>query len=453
MKNMVKDAILCALEELARRGVPQVSASQLSTVPASPATIRRHLDDLVTAGKVVRSGKARATRYRLVATPVVPGKLGLQVDSYRQSTEVFTMSPQSKSLLVTISQPLAARSPVTYRRSFVDQYVPNASHLLPLNMAESLYREGRMRGQQPAGTYARRVLEQLLIDLSWSSSRLEGNRRSLLDTAELFKRGTDGGDADAVMLLNHKRAIEFLVDAVPEYGLSGPLIRNLHALLMQDLLAEPQALGEIRTKIVNISDTTYIPSQMPSFLEEMLNVIITRAQQIKNPVEAAFFIWLNLAYLQPFEDGNKRTSRLAANIPLMLYNCAPLSFLDVDIHDYAHAMIGVYECLDTSLAADLFEWTYKRSIQKYAVVMESVGSPDPFRLAYRDQLTLAIQVIVQGRQGIEDAFHDSTVPEVDRAKFRALLNEELKALTLHNCARHRLSIKLVDDWIARGRPL
>jgi Fic family protein len=108
------------------------------------------------------------------------------------------------------------------------------------------------------------VLEQLLIDLSWSSSRLEGNRYTLLATEELFRSGSREGDMDAVMLLNHKAAIEFMVDAVPEYGLSSPVIRNFHALLMQDLLDDVHSLGAIRQKVVNISDTTYVPSFPPA---------------------------------------------------------------------------------------------------------------------------------------------------------------------------------------------
>ena len=239
-------------------------------------------------------------------------------------------SAQARAVLDKLNRPLGARQPVTYQRRLVDDYVPNESFLLPRELAETLAQEGRMAGQQPAGTYARKVLEQLLIDLSWSSSRLEGNTYSLLATEELFKSGDPPTDSEGVMLLNHKRAIEFLVDAVPEYGLTDSVIRNLHALLMQDLLADSAGLGAIRTKVVNIADTTYVPSQVPQLLEEMLSQIITKAQLIKNPVEAAFFLWVGIAYLQPFEDGNKRTSRLAANIPLMLYNCAPLAFLDVD---------------------------------------------------------------------------------------------------------------------------
>ncbi|KAG1244050.1 hypothetical protein G6F65_022025 [Rhizopus arrhizus] len=103
-----------------------------------------------------------------------------------------------------------------------------------------------MQGQQPAGTYARRVLEPLLLDLSWSSSRLEGNRYSLLATQELFKRGAAGTDLDAVMLLNHKAAIEFMIDAVPMHGLTSAVIGNLHAILMQHLLPNTRSLGRIR---------------------------------------------------------------------------------------------------------------------------------------------------------------------------------------------------------------
>ena len=112
--------------------------------------------------------------------------------------------------------------------------MPNQTSLLPAALAEELLALGRARGQQPAGTYARKVLEQLLIDLSWQSSRLEGNRKSWLDTKLLFERGhADENDVDALMLLNHKEAIEFIVDAVPEYGISEPVVRNLQSVLIK----------------------------------------------------------------------------------------------------------------------------------------------------------------------------------------------------------------------------
>jgi fido (protein-threonine AMPylation protein) len=348
--------------------------------------------------------------------------------------------------------PLAARTPVGYRREFVDAYRPNESFLLPPALARELADLGRLPEQLPAGTYIRKVFEQLLIDLSWSSSHLEGNRYTLLDTAELFKSGAPATDRDSVMLLNHKAAIEFLVDAMPTLGLRTGLVRNLHAVLMQDLLAEATALGAIREKLVNISGTTYVPTQVPAVLLEMFDRLVAKAQHINNPVEAAFFLWVNLAYLQPFEDGNKRVSRLAVNIPLMLHNHSPLSFLDVDRSDYALAMMGVYESCDVSMAVDLFDWTYRRSHTKYQVVLEAVGAPDPFRIRHRESLQLAMQSVVRGRQTAAQAVARQNLPPGAVAQFTQMLAQELASLQAHNCSRFRLSMGEAQAWVDSGRP-
>jgi Fic family protein len=318
--------------------------------------------------------------------------------------------------------------------------------------SEELMNIGRLSEQLPAGTFARKVLEQLLIDLSWSSSKLEGNRYSLLDTKELFASGKPATDADGIMLLNHKAAIEFLVDSVPTLGLSTGLLQNMHAVLMRDLLPDTRSLGAIRTRLVNISGTAYVPTQVPQLLREMFELVVHKAQQVKNPVEAAFFLWVNLAYLQPFEDGNKRVSRLAANIPLMLYNQAPLSFLDVDREDYALAMMGVYEFCDVSMAADLFAWTYRRSQAKYKVVLEAMGAPDPFRMAYRDALSEAVLLVVRERKMAAEAVNVVALNPQDMARFSRMLKEELDALEAYNCARHRLRPREAGEWIQAGRP-
>lgn len=183
----------------------------------------------------------------------------------------------------------------------------------------------------------------------------------------------------------------------------------------------------------------------------MLGLIVERAKRVKNPIEAAFFLWVNIAYLQPFEDGNKRTSRLAANIPLLISNVAPLSFLDVTQDMYAYAMDGVYERLDPSLAVDLFASTYRRSIRKYAVIIESLGAPDPFRLKYRDRLSSAVQQIVRDGKKSAQVIRDLKLPNGDVKKFATMLQSELQALTIHNCARHVLSMQTIEKWISKGR--
>jgi Fic family protein len=297
------------------------------------------------------------------------------------------------------------------------------------------------------------VPEQLLIDLSWYSSRLEGNRKSLLDTRELFLKGrSPGDDADATMLLNHKDAIEFIVDAVPTLGITLAVVCNIHSTLMNGLLANSAALGAIRSTIVNVSDTVYVPSQVPMLLDEMLRVIVEKARAIKNPIECAFFLWVNIAYLQPFEDGNKRTSRLASNLPLLLWNRAPLPFLSVEPNDYAMAMLGVYERQNVSLATELFDWTYRRSITKYEAILESLGAPDPLRAKYRELSGDAMQEIVQRGSTLNDALATLAIPEADRLAFAELLRAELASLEPYNCARYRLSIRKTEEWVAKGRP-
>jgi fido (protein-threonine AMPylation protein) len=449
MSKVTPEVVIDAMQRLAQAGQPEVSSTDvIHATQGSSATVRRHLDALCASGQLTRSGQARATRYRLAGTAAA-----IQTAPKEPFVGVSpAWSPASVELGRKLDLPLAARNPVTYQRKFVEDYVPNKSWLMPQDLAEKLYRDGRLREQQPAGTYARKVLEQLLIDLSWSSSRLEGNRFTLLATEELFKRGTAGGDADAVMLLNHKSAIEFLVEAVPMQGLSTALVRNLHAVLMHDLLADTDALGAIRKKMVNISDTVYVPAQAPALLEEMMETILSKARLIKNPVEGAFFLWVNLAYLQPFEDGNKRTSRLAANIPLMLYNCSPLSFLDVNPHDYAHAMLGAYEFLDVSRAVDLFAWTYQRSMKKYVVVMESMGAPDPLRLRYREHLTEALGLVVRDRKSAQTAVEELGLTDDLAPGFPAMLLDELKKLEVFNCARYRLTMTATQVWIDANRP-
>lgn len=444
--------ILDAIKALQEEGLDVASSSEIhSRVGGSYSTVGRLLDKLVQENALIRKGKARATRY-------FPAPVDGHVTEAAHATDRVTAtvspgwSPQASAVLDQLNLALGARQPVTYQRRFVDDYAPNATFLLPRELAETLAQEGRMQGQQPAGTYARKVLEQLLIDLSWSSSRLEGNTYSLLATEELFKSGAPPSDLEGVMLLNHKRAIEFLVDTVPTYGLTDSLVRNLHALLMQDLLTDSAGLGAIRTKVVNISDTTYVPSQVPQLLEEMISLIIGKAQHIKNPAEAAFFLWVNLAYLQPFEDGNKRTSRLAANIPLMLYNCAPLAFLDVDLRDYAKAMQGIYELLDVTIAVELFAWTYRRSIRKYQVILEAMGSPDAFRVRHREHLSEAVQLIVRGGRPLQQIIPDIGVPAGEVDAFRTLLEDEINALTPYNCARYRITLGEAQAWIERGRP-
>jgi fido (protein-threonine AMPylation protein) len=455
-KRELYSAISDLLVRRAAAGQDLLSRREIAEAMGAPsATVLRYLDRLIGDGKVERVGATSAVRYRLPGRKVEPmAPVVAASPAKAKLTASPAWSEAAAALIDELNVPLGARQPISYQRHFVDGYVPNQSYLLPQALADDLYQEGRSPGQQPAGTYARKVIEPLLIDLSFSSSRLEGNRYSRLDTEVLFDAGTaDPADKDATMLLNHKRAIEFLIDDVPSYGLTAMVIRNLHTLLMQGLLNDEGALGSIRERVVNISNTVYIPSHVPSLLGEMLEQITEKARHIKNPVEAAFFLWVNLAYLQPFEDGNKRTSRLSANIPLLLYNCAPLSFLDVGDEDYARAKIGVYERLDTSIAADLFAWTYRRSIAKYAAQIDAAGVPDPFRARYREAINEMVSRIVRDREALGTVIAEFKLRDDEAVRLIDMVRGDISRLGEHNFARYRLRLKELEQWILAGRPL
>ena len=441
------------LRHVLAAGQPVAPSELERALKVSRPTINRDLRDLLAASLLEKQGDGRSTRY-LTTTAAGAALCALPTGSQTPvAAGALQWSMAAQSLVEAFRAPLGTRTPVGYDSGFVNSYIPNQSSLLPPRLATDLYNAGRSQHQQPAGTYAREVLEQLLIDLSWSSSRLEGNNKSLLDTKELFELGQQAGplDEDTLMLLNHKSAIEFMVDAVPTEGITTPVIVDLQAKLMRDLLRDARDIGSIRRRVVNIAGSVYSPSSIPSLLEETLNAIVDKVRNIRNPVEAAFFLWVNLAYLQPFADGNKRTSRLSANMPLMLYNCAPLSFLDVERSDYATAMLGVYEQRNVAAAVDLFEFIYRRSIQKYSVLRASVSAPDPIRTKYRQTLNELMQFVVFHGRTLEAAFADVHVDTADSATLRLIANTELDQLEPYNCARYNLARGMTQRWIDAGR--
>jgi Fic family protein len=450
--DLTDNAILQALETLTRQGAASASAKDINRETGiSVPTLQRRLARLAEENKITITGQARATRYALASLPDKVAEPLELIATEPPPLGLIDWSKAASQAMQRLQVPLAARASVSYQRVFVDNYHPNTSSLLPKSLAKELLIQGRLQGQLPAGTYMRRVLEQLLVELSWSSSRLEGNTYSLLDTRKLFEKGADGTDADAVMLLNHKATIEFLVEEGPSTGLSENVVRNIHALLMRDLMPD-NTLGAIRSLPVYISDTAYLPLQIPQVLEEVLRDIVSKARLISNPVEAAFFLWVNIAYLQPFIDGNKRTSRLTANFPLMLYNCAPLAFMDVDVQDYARAMLSIYEFNDVSIAVDLFDWTYRKSIERYRTIVQAMGLPDQLAARYREAITTAIGAIVRDGKTLAETLAELKLDAGQEKELKPLLDERLNGLEPYNCARYRLTERATSDWIQRGRP-
>ncbi|HEY4288708.1 MAG TPA: Fic family protein [Puia sp.] len=366
------------------------------------------------------------------------------------------LSPESEAICHSLEQPMTSRTPVGYHAEFLQDYRPNIDYYLIVKQRIRLLTLGQTaQGDQPAGTYARQIMQRLLIDLSYNSSRLEGNTYSLLDTERLLDQGQAASDKsakEAQMILNHKEAIEFLVDSAGEIGFNRYTITNLHALLSNNLLPNPAASGRLRTHAIGIHGSVYTPLDMPQRIEEYFQVFLQKADAITDPFEQAFFAMVHLPYLQPFDDVNKRVSRLAANIPLNKANLAPLSFVEVPQDLYIKGLLGVYEQQNVTLLRDVFLWAYEKSCERYAAMRQTLGDPDAFRMKYREEIRGLVTAIVseavdhQAAQQQIDA-RAGQLPEADRARFSEVVGTELQSLHPGNIARYRIRPAQFDAWL------
>jgi hypothetical protein len=422
-------------------------------------SLQRRLARLVADGRLRAEGNGPARRYH---RPLPNAGTGLPTDVPTDRPDAGTSAPdpdmplsvESRELRALMHQPLSRRTPVGYKRSFLDEYRPNQTFYLPREMREHLHKLGRWRETaQPAGTYARQVMDRLLVDLSWASSRLEGNTYSRLDTQNLieFGRYAEGKDRlEAQMILNHKAAIELLVEQADSIGFNRYTLQNLHALLSENLLADAGGGGRLRKVDVGIVGTVYHPTAMPQHIAECFDTLLAKADAIEDAFEQAFFVMVHLPYLQPFEDVNKRVSRLAANIPLIKQNLAPLSFVDVPEATYIDGTLAVYELNRIELLRDVFAWAYQRSCQRYTLIKQALPDPDPLRLRYRDALTHVVGNVVRNDSAVTaEAIRELAKTRVapgDMDAFVTMAINELLNLHEGNIARYRLRLSEFQRW-------
>ena len=308
--------------------------------PLPERTLSRYLALLQQQGKVRASGATRSRLYHWIpdATPPITAEPG-------KAQTIIPLSPESQVIRQHLTLPLTNRKPVGYNLNFLASYRPNVDFYLNQQQRSHLFTLGQTSQRvEAAGTYARQILQRLLIDLSWNSSRLEGNTYSLLDTQRLLAQGM-----------------------------------------------------------------------------------------------------VHLPYLQPFDDVNKRVSRLAANIPLNKTNLAPLAFVDVPQDLYIQGLLGVYELQDVALLRDVFLWAYERSCLQYAALRQTLGEPDPFRLQYREDIRPLVTKVVTEGMTQEDArrqieAHAMQLPAADRTKFLEIVETELLKLHAGNIARYRILV-------------
>lgn len=307
---------------------PLSSRSEISSAlsnPPSEATLKRMLANLAKTGYIDVAGKGRGTKYKL--TPQSHITMELNLDTY------FDKDVDERQIQTGFNFDL------------LNELLPNVAiftkdELKVLHDAQDTFCQ---HVSEMSDVEYRKEMERLGIDLSWKSSQIEGNTYSLLETERLLKeKQTASGRTkeEAVMLLNHKDALDFILDA-PDYlkELTVARIEDIHALLTKELGVE----RNIRHRRVGITGTNYSPLDNEFQIREALEDTVRLINCKSDVFEKAFLILILLSYIQAFTDGNKRTARIVSNGILIANGYCPISFRTVDSIDYKKAMLMFYE--------------------------------------------------------------------------------------------------------------
>lgn len=313
----------------------------------SDATLKRVIAAGIKAGDIVAEGKARATRYRL--SPQAQLLMPLNLDTYF-ALEVDERQVHSSYNFELINGLLAET------RLFSDKEL---AHL------DALQDEFRQHVNELTDNEYRKEMERLGIDLSWKSSQIEGNTYTLLETERLLRESkTAEGKTkeEAVMLLNHKDALSFILDN-PDYlqELTVSHIEDIHQLLTKDLSIDKG----LRRHRVGITGTNYHPLDNEFQIREAMRDACKLINSKYNIFEKALLTLLLLSYIQPFLDGNKRTARITSNAILIANDYCPLSFRSVDSIDYKKAMLIFYEQNSLYAFKQIFMEQFEFAVKEY----------------------------------------------------------------------------------------
>jgi fido (protein-threonine AMPylation protein) len=437
---MMRNKEAALLQQLSQEGVPISLSNLLKKLGKEYAerSVRRWLAKMVADGRIEMLGRKRSTKYQIARKDKARTYFGLE------STEVIRQ----------VQRPLYERTPVAYAQQWFDAYKPNITFYTPASIRSELYKMGkRSKSEEPAGTYARQIFNRLLIELSYNSSRLEGNTYSLLDTEKLILEGTGAEgklEEEKVMILNHKEAIRYLVDTASRLKTSVQTICTLHYLL-SDGLIEPRYAGKVRDHGVRIGGSTYVPFEDAKRLQRQLGRIAKKAALIKDPYEQSLFLLVHITYLQAFSDVNKRTARLSANIPLVTHNLVPLSFNDIKKDDYISAVIAIYELQDVRPLVDLYAFSYMRTCAMYDSTVKAIGF-DEVRVRYRQQRRALVRyIILHNLHGAMMKKYISIqaaklITKKDRDAFVGDVLEDLEELDQNYIAGLGITVSQLESW-------
>lgn len=316
-------------------------------ISVSYATLKRILSKLITENLLTSVGQGKGTRY--IISPTFKLLEPINVEKYYEK-EIDERDIKETFNFSIINEVLAKHRVFT---------------ALELEKLNELQGKFQTNISQLSEIEYKKEFERLAIDLSWKSSQIEGNTYSLLETERLLKeKETAAGKTkeEAAMLLNHKEALDFLID-YPDYlhPLSVSKIEDIHSILTKELSVE----RNLRKRRIGISGTNYRPLDNEFQISEALSNSCDVINAKKSVFEKALLALVLISYIQPFMDGNKRTARIVSNAILMNEKHCPLSFRTVDSMDYKKAMLLFYEQNNISSFKEIFINQFEFAVNTY----------------------------------------------------------------------------------------
>ncbi|PIE86378.1 MAG: cell filamentation protein Fic [Bacteroidia bacterium] len=306
----------------------QVSSQEIFSnvnIGVSYATLKRILVKLVSENYIAVTGQGKSTKYMI--SPIYDVIRLIDIDEYYQKEIDDRVIKQEFNFSII-------------NETLLNHNIFTDSELIDLNLLQENFKNNI---SELSESNYKKEFERLAIDLSWKSSQIEGNTYSLLETERLLKeKETASGKTkeEAIMLLNHKEALDFILNNSDYlHPLQISKIEDIHSILTKDL----SLARNLRRRRVGISGTNYRPLDNEFQIKEALNQTCDLINAKDNVFEKSLLALVLISYIQPFEDGNKRTARIVSNAILMNAGYCPLSFRTVDSIDYKKAMLLFYE--------------------------------------------------------------------------------------------------------------
>ena len=344
-KMELQEVILNYLKSNTNSSSKEIFEGLKSTV--SYATVKRCISRLLHENYITCQGNAKNSRYAI--SPCFNLFYPINIDEY------FSKEIDEREVLTS------------YNFLLIPEFLQNVQLFTfeEMNLLNALHNKFSENTALLSDFEYRKDMERLAIDLSWKSSQIEGNTYSLLETERLLKdKQTAAGKTkdEAVMLLNHKDAIDFVVANYDYYlSLNIAKIEELHSILIKELGVE----RNIRKRRVGITGTNYRPLDNEFQIREALQQTCDLINKCENVFEKALFALILLSYIQAFTDGNKRVARITANALLIANNYCPISFRTVDSIDYKKAILLFYEQNNISAFKQIFINQYKFAVENY----------------------------------------------------------------------------------------